>query len=92
MPEKIVELVRAAIAAAQEAGELPEFEVDDLGFERPADSSNGDWSSTVAMRSAKLARRAPRQIAEAIVAHLASEGIDLPHEVALCKPPYRRIA
>ena len=73
MPEKIVELVRAAIAAAQEAGELPEFEVDDLGFERPADSSNGDWSSTVAMRSAKLARRAPRQIAEAIVAHLASD-------------------
>ena len=41
MPEKIEELVRAAISAAQEAGELPEFEVGDLGFERPADPSNG---------------------------------------------------
>ena len=61
MPEKIEELVRAAISAAQEAGELPEFEVGDLGFERPADPSNGDWSSTVAMRSAKLARRAPAE-------------------------------
>ena len=73
MPEKIEELVRAAISAAQEAGDLPPFEVDDLGFERPADASNGDWSSTVALRSAKLAHRAPRQIAEAIVAHLAED-------------------
>ena len=73
MPEKIEELVRAAIAAAQEAGELPAFEIEDLGFERPADPANGDWSSTVAMRSAKLARRAPRQIADAIVAHLAAD-------------------
>ncbi|MCR8908772.1 MULTISPECIES: arginine--tRNA ligase [Atopobiaceae] len=73
MPEKIEELVRAAIAAAQQSGELPEFEVTELGFERPADSANGDWSSTVAMRSAKLARRAPRQIAEAIVSHIAED-------------------
>ena len=73
MPEKIEELVRAAISAAQEAGELPEFEVGDLGFERPADPSNGDWSSTVAMRSAKLARRAPRQIADAIVSRLPED-------------------
>ncbi len=73
MPEKIEELVRAAITTAQEAGDLPPFEVDDLGFERPADTANGDWSSTVALRSAKLAHRAPRQIAEAIVAHLASD-------------------
>ena len=73
MPEKIEELVRAAIAAAQQADELPEFDVADLGLERPADPTNGDWSSTVAMRSAKLARRAPRQIAEAIVSHLPSD-------------------
>ena len=73
MPEKIEELVREAIAAAQKAGDLPEFEVGDLGFERPADPSNGDWSSTVALRSAKLARRAPRQIAEAIVSHLPAD-------------------
>ena len=35
MPEKIEELVRAAIAAAQSAGDLPEFDVEDLGLERP---------------------------------------------------------
>lgn len=73
MPEKIEELVRAAIAAAQQSGDLPEFEVTELGFERPADSANGDWSSTVALRSAKLAHRAPRQIADAIVSHIPAD-------------------
>ncbi len=70
MVETIEKLVREAIAAAQAAGDLPEFEVADLGLERPADSANGDWTSTVAMRSAKLAHMAPRAIADAIVAHL----------------------
>ena len=70
MQETIEKLVREAVHAAQAAGELPEFEVSDLGLERPADPANGDWSSTVALRSAKLAHKAPRAIAEAIVAHL----------------------
>lgn len=73
MPEKLEELVRAALAAAQSVGELPEFDVADMGFERPADSSNGDWSSTVAMRSARLAHYAPAKIAQAIVAHLPED-------------------
>ena len=77
MLDTLETLVRDALAEAQSAGDLPEFEVGDLGFERPADSNNGDWSSTVAMRSAKLARRSPRAIAEAIVAHIpACELID----------------
>ncbi len=59
MVETIEKLVRAAVEEAQRAGELPEFEVADLGLERPADSSHGDWTSTVALRSAKLAHKAP---------------------------------
>jgi arginyl-tRNA synthetase len=73
MPDKLEKLVRDAISAAQEAGELPSFEVCDLGFERPADTGHGDWTSTVALRSAKLARKAPRAIAEAIVGHIAAD-------------------
>lgn len=77
MPEKIEALVRAALAAAQEAGDLPAFELEDCGIERPADTSHGEWTSTMALRSAKLARQAPRAIAEAIVKHLPeSEFID----------------
>ncbi|MGI6755797.1 MAG: arginine--tRNA ligase [Atopobiaceae bacterium] len=73
MPTTLEKLVRQALSAAQQSGDLPAFEVDDLGFERPQDTSHGDWSSTVAMRSAKLAHMAPRAIAEAIVGHLDSD-------------------
>ena len=77
MPEKIEELVRAALAAAIEAGEIPAFELDDCGIERPADTSHGEWTSTMAMKSAKLAHCAPRKIADAICAHMpADEVID----------------
>ncbi|MBR2681850.1 MAG: arginine--tRNA ligase [Atopobiaceae bacterium] len=73
MPETIEELVKQAIAAAQAAGDLTEFEVGDCGIERPADSGNGDWTSTVAMRSARLAHCAPAKIAAAIVKHMPSD-------------------
>jgi arginyl-tRNA synthetase len=77
MLEKLESLVREALSAAQAADELPPFEVNDLGLERPADSSNGDWSSTVALRSAKLAHCAPRKVADAIVAHIpADDAVD----------------
>ena len=37
MREKIEELVRQALADAQATGELPEFQIDDVGLERPKD-------------------------------------------------------
>ncbi len=73
MPDTIEELVKQAIAAAQAAGDLAEFEVGDCGIERPADSGNGDWTSTVAMRSARLAHCAPAKIAAAIVKHMPAD-------------------
>lgn len=73
MPEKIEELVRKAVADAQEAGDLPYFEVGDLGLERPADANNGDWTTTLALRSARLAHMAPRAIAQAIVNHMEKD-------------------
>ncbi|MCI2127076.1 MAG: arginine--tRNA ligase [Olsenella sp.] len=73
MPEKIEELVRKAVADAQEAGDLPAFEVGDLGLERPADAGNGDWTTTLALRSARLAHMAPRAIAQAIVKRMDTD-------------------
>lgn len=70
MPETIEGLVLQAIAAAQAAGALPEFQVKDAGVERPADTSHGEWTSTVALRSARLAHMAPPKIAAAIVEHM----------------------
>ena len=73
MPEKIEELVRAALSDAAAAGELPAFELEDCALERPADTSHGEWTTTLAMKSAKLVHCAPRKIAEAIVSHLADD-------------------
>ena len=73
MRARIAGLVSCAIAQAQAAGELPEFEVSDFGIERTNDAQKGDWTSTVAMRSSKAAHRAPRDIAAAIIAHMPAD-------------------
>ena len=73
MRARIAGLVSCAIAQAQAAGELPEFEVSDFGIERTNDAQKGDWTSTVAMRSSKAAYRAPRDIAAAIIAHMPAD-------------------
>ncbi len=73
MRARIADLVSCAIAQAQAAGELPEFEVSDFGIERTNDAQKGDWTSTVAMRSSKAAHRAPRDIAAAIIAHMPAD-------------------
>ena len=73
MRARIADLVSRALQQAQAAGDLPEFEVSDYGIERTGDPQKGDWTSTVAMRSAKAAHRAPRDIAAAIIAHMPAD-------------------
>lgn len=65
------DLTRRAVAAAQAAGDLPAF---DLPATLPVNASEseerGDYATPAAMQLARLARMAPRQVAEAIVSHL----------------------
>lgn len=68
------ELIEKAVKSAVSAGELPESEIPKFNIEIPADNKNGDLASNVAMVSAKAFRKAPRQIAEAIVSHMELEG------------------
>ena len=72
MSDTIEEMLRKAVADAQSVGDLPPFEVEELGIERPANSSNGDWTSTLALRSSRLAHMAPAKIASAIVAFVVA--------------------
>ena len=64
------ELIEKAVNEAIAAGELPEGEIPKFNIEIPADNKNGDLASNVAMVSAKAFRKGPRQIADAIVAHI----------------------
>ena len=68
------ELIEKAVRAAVSAGELPEGEIPEFIIEIPADTKNGNLASNVAMVSARAFRKAPRQIAEAIAAHLDLDG------------------
>ncbi len=71
MRDAISALVSAAIQQAIDAGELPLSETPDPGLERPRDPAHGDWATTVALRSAKMAGMQPRQVAEVVAARIA---------------------
>ena len=76
-------LVKDAIAAAVEAGELAlDALPDDVGVERPKDPSHGDWASSAALRLAKSAHAAPRDIAGRIAAHMQDDPAIASVEVA----------
>ena len=80
--EQLEQVVDEAIAAAIADGALAMEEAPAAALERPRDPENGDWASTVAMRSAKLAHANPRAIAEAIVAHIPENDVVKSAEIA----------
>ena len=69
-PDELGEAVRQALAAA----DLPAREPT---FERPRNRDHGDWATNIALALAKAAGRPPREVAQAIVAHLGDvDGVD----------------
>ena len=75
--DQIRQAVIDAVAAAQAAGDLPEIDIPQVEIQRPNQPEHGDYSSNVAMLTASAVRKStggkvnPRQIAQAIVNHLA---------------------
>ncbi|MCI2046461.1 MAG: arginine--tRNA ligase [Faecalibacterium sp.] len=65
-------LLTQAAKAAMAAGALPEAELPAFIVEIPADTKNGDIASNLAMAGARAWHKAPRQIADALLAHLPS--------------------
>src|SRR5699024_11460424 len=47
--------------------------IPEIVLENPKSKSHGDFATNIAMRLAKVAKKAPRQIAEEIVNHLNKE-------------------
>ena len=72
--EELSSLILAAIRAAAADGALPEGEAPQFTVEIPNDPAHGDFAANAAMVSARAFHKPPRQIAEAIVAHLSLEG------------------
>ena len=83
---QLEELVNAALKAAVDDGALALDELPAAALERPRDEANGDWACTLAMRLAKAARKNPREIAQAIVAHIPEN--DLVKSVDIAGPGF----
>lgn len=66
-----------AMGRAMSAGELPLAPTPNFTIETPADRTNGDLASNVAMVSASAFKKAPRAIAEAITKYIELEGTNL---------------
>ncbi len=66
----IAGLVARAIQDAQAAGALPAFDLPAFEIGRTKDPKHGDYTTSVAMQSAKPARMAPLTIAQAIAGHM----------------------
>ncbi len=83
--EQLEKIFDEAIGAALADGSITLAEGADApepALERPRDEANGDWASTVAMRTAKLARKSPRDVAQAIVDHLPENDVIASVEIA----------
>ena len=80
--EQVEEVVDAALSAAVADESLPLEEVPAAALERPRDTANGDWASTVALRAAKAAHMKPRDVAEVVVAHLPENDLIASIEIA----------
>jgi arginyl-tRNA synthetase len=70
MKNHLAQLVTQAVERLKSAGELPADAVAEVQIERTRDRSHGDFAANTAMLLAKQARRAPRQLAEQLLAAL----------------------
>ena len=74
MKEKIADILNDAVTRLQAAGDLPGDITPTVMVERTRDRAHGDFASNLAMTLAKVARCKPRDLAEKIVAALATDG------------------
>ena len=87
--EKVQHAIKLAIAEAIEKAELT-TEAVDIHLESPKDKTNGDYATNIAMQLTRIAKKAPRAIAEAIVANLDQEAANI-EKVEIAGPGFINI-
>ena len=84
--DEILELVAQALAAAQQAGDLPPFAAPEITVEHPQRPEHGDYSANLPMRIQGLAKMKALEVAEALRAHVpAHEAVS---EVRVAPPGF----
>ena len=71
MRKILAEAITRALRDATASGALPAIPEDfSVSIEKPRNPEHGDFATNVAMTLARVARMAPRAIAEALIAHI----------------------
>lgn len=86
MKQTIREIVTAAALKAYENGNLPSGHIPEMEIEEPKHENHGDFSTNIAMVSAKHQKMAPRKIAELIVSEI--EQSDIINKVEIAGPGF----
>ncbi|MEK5205937.1 arginine--tRNA ligase [Psychrobacillus sp. FSL H8-0510] len=73
--EKLQQTIKDALQQAIVKAELvTEEQIPTIQLETPRDKANGDYATNIAMQLTKLAKKNPRQVAEAIIENLELSG------------------
>ena len=66
LKQTIVNIITAAITAAQEAGKLPTISLPEVTIERPQNPDHGDYASSIALKLSRAVGTNPLNIAQEI--------------------------
>ena len=73
--EKVQQSIKTALKEAIIKAEIvTEEQIPEIQLETPRDKANGDFATNIAMQLTKLAKKNPRQVAEAIIASIDMAG------------------
>lgn len=75
--EKKSEIRQEIAAAIEKAGLAEKEQIPDVVLEIPKEKAHGDYAANIAMQLARIAKKAPRQIAEDIAAHFDKEKVSV---------------
>ena len=84
--EQMAQLVTLALQHAQAAGDLPAFDMPAVSVTPSRHTSHGDYGSPVCLGLARVLRRAPLQIAQAVLPHVPTT--DFVASVDVAPPGY----
>jgi arginyl-tRNA synthetase len=68
--EKIAEIIKTAVLAAQKAGKLPVVTLPEIVIERPQNAEHGDYASSISLKLARAVGTSPLEIAGEIAAFI----------------------
>ena len=75
LTDEVRDLLTDSLRAAQADGRLPDVQVDEVTVERPQNPEHGDFATSTPMKLARVMRRNPFDIAEAIASSTPTGGI-----------------